>query len=69
MLVEKPNKLKRVWNKFMCLQGRHKVSMDDRKKLADYPKDRFTSICIHCEKDLILRRDPFSPREFFIEED
>ena len=69
MLVEKPNILIRAWNNFMCLQGRHKVSMEDRKELADYPKDRFQSICVYCDKNLILRRDPFSPREFLIEED
>lgn len=69
MQVQRPKGFRGAWNKFMCLQGRHKVSIEDRMKLAEYEKDRFPSSCTKCGESLILTRDPFSSEEFFIEED
>ena len=64
MQVQKPT----MWSKFMCKQGRHKVSDDDRRKLADFTISEISSSCVYCGHELVLERDPYSPREFFIEE-
>jgi hypothetical protein len=57
-----------LWSKFMCIQGRHKVSNDDKRKLADLSIPKIPSSCIYCGHELSLIRDPYSPKEFFIEE-
>ena len=62
------HKEQNLWTKFMCMQGRHKVSDDDKRKLADFSIPKVPSTCVYCNHELILERDPYSPKEFFIEE-
>jgi len=57
-----------LWGRFLCLQGRHKVSDIDLGKLRKSEEDEYETMCARCGKSILLVKDAANEEEYYIEE-